>query len=305
MIRFIDEYRDQFGVEAICRILGATQCGFITSRGYRAAKARQASARAIRDELLIQEIRRIHAENDGVYGVRKMWHAMRRAGWEVGRDQVVRLMRSAGLQGVRRGRKPCTTIPAEQPGRRPDLVERDFTAAAPNRLWVADITYVRTVAGFCYTAFVTDVCTRRIVGWAVASSLHTDGLPLLALEHALISTGASRNPRGGLVHHSDHGAQYVSLAYSDALIAAGVTASVGTVGDSYDNALAETINGLYKTELIHTKRLWESVTAVELATLEWVHWWNTTRLHEALGYQTPPEAEAAYNHQPDAAPVAS
>lgn len=305
MIRFIDEHRDQFGVEAICRTLGATECGFITSRGYRAAKTRPASARALRDELLIEEIVRIHQENYGVYGARKMWHAMRRAGWAVGRDQVARLMRTAGLHGVRRGRKPFTTVPSRRPDLRPDLVERDFTAVAPNRLWVADITYVRTLAGFCYTAFVTDVCTRRIVGWAVSSSLHTDRLPLLALEHALVSTGASRSPHGGLVHHSDRGAQYVSLAYSDALIAAGVAASVGTVGDSYDNALAETVNGLYKAELIHTKRVWESVTHVELATLGWVHWWNTTRLHEALGYQTPLEAEAAYTHQPDAAPAAS
>ena len=237
MIRFIDEHRDQFGVEAICRTLRATECGFITSRGYRAAKTRPASARALRDVLLLEEVNRIHAEHYSVYGIRKMHHAMVRAGWQVGRDQVARLMREAGLQGVRRGRKPITTRPAGVPDARPDLVERRFAADRPHQLWVADITYVRTISGFCYVAFITDVYSRRIVGWAVSGSLRTAGLPLLALEHALVSTGATRG-RQGLVHHSDRGAQYVSLAYSDALITAGVTASVGTVGDSYDNALA-------------------------------------------------------------------
>ena len=206
MIRFIDEHRDQFGVEAICRVLSATECGFITSRGYRAAKARPPSARALRDEVLLPEIRRIHAENYSVYGVRKMHHAMRRAGWDVGRDQVARLMRGAGLQGVRRGRKPVTTYPTHVPDALPDLVERRFTAEQPNRLWVADMTYVRILAGFCYVAFITDVCTRKIVGWAVSATLHTDGLPLLALEHALLTSGAVRS-QSGLIHHSDRGAQ--------------------------------------------------------------------------------------------------
>ena len=304
MIRFIDEHRDQFGVEAICRVLNTTECGFITSRGYRAAKTRPASARALRDVLLLEELKRIHAENYSVYGVRKMHHAMRRARWEIGRDQVARLMREAGLEGVRRGRKPVTTKPARELDSRPDLVERKFIAERPNQLWVADITYVRILTGFCYVAFITDVCSRKIVGWAVSASLHTAGLPLLALEHALLSTGASRG-RQGLIHHSDRGAQYVNLAYSDALITAGVSASVGTVGDSFDNALAESVNGLYKAELIHSKRLWESVQAVELATVGWVHWWNTSRLHEALGYRTPAEVEAAYTHDQDSAPVAS
>ena len=304
MIRFIDEHRDQFGVEAICRVLSATECGFITSRGYRAAKRRPASERALRDELLIEELERIHAENYSVYGVRKMHHAMVRAGWEVGRDQVGRLMKAAGLEGVRRGRKPATTKPTGEPDTRPDLVERQLTADGPHQLWVADITYVRILAGFCYVAFITDVYSRRIAGWAVSTSLHTAGLPLLALEHALVSTGATRG-RQGLIHHSDRGAQYVSLAYSDALITAGVSASVGTVGDSYDNALAESVNGLYKAELIHSKWIWESVQAVELATMGWVHWWNTQRLHEALGYRTPVEVEAAYTHDRDVAPVAS
>ena len=302
MIRFIDEHRDQFGAWAICRVLSATECGFITSRGYRAAKARPTSARALRDEVLLPEIRRIHAENHSVYGVRKMHHAMRRAGWDVGRDQVARLMRGAGLHGVRRGRKPVTTYPTHVPDALPDLVERRFTAEQPNRLWVADMTYVRILAGFCYVAFITDVCTRKIVGWAVSATLHTDGLPLLALEHALLTSGAVRS-QSGLIHHSDRGAQYVSLAYSDALITAGLTASVGSVGDSYDNALAETVNGLFKAELIHSQRIWESTQAVEIATMGWVHWWNTERLHEALGYHAPAEVEASYTHPTTTAPT--
>lgn len=188
-----------------------------------------------------------------------------------------------------------TTRPSTQPDLRPDLVERKFLADGPHRLWVADITYARVPNGFCYTAFITDVFTRKIVGWSVAPSLHTQALPLLALEHALVSTGAERE-KSGLVHHSDRGAQYVSLAYCDALVGAGVQASVGTVGDSYDNALAETVNGLYKAELIYSKRVWESVSAVELATLEWVHWWNTRRLHQGLGYRTPVDVEESYTH---------
>ncbi|WP_311199966.1 IS3 family transposase, partial [Micrococcus lylae] len=193
------------------------------STGFSAGPARR---------LLLEELKRIHAENYSVYGVRKMHHAMVCAGWEIGRDQVARLMRAAGLQAVRRGRKPITTRPACEPDARPDLVECRFAAERPHQLWVADITYVRILTGFCYVAFITDVYSRRIVGWAVSASLHTAGLPLLALEHALLSTGASRS-RQGLIHHSDRGSQYVSLAYSDALITAGVTASVGTVGDWY------------------------------------------------------------------------
>lgn len=302
MIRFINRHRDRFGVESICRTLGAAERGFITSRGYRFAKSRPASARKLRDDVLTNELRRIHGENYGVYGYRKMWHAMRRAGWDIGRDQTARLMRRAGLTGVRRGRKAITTIPTSTPDHRPDLVERDFTAAGPNRLWVADITYVRIPSGFAYTAFITDVYTRKIVGWSTAASLHTEVLPMQALEQALLSSGAQASP-AGLIHHSDRGSNYVSLAYTDALITAGVKASVGSVGDSYDNSLAETVNGLYKTELIHSRRIWPSVTAVEIATLEWVNWWNTQRLHQALGYRTPIEVEASYTHTTTTAPA--
>lgn len=241
MIRYIDFYRDQFGVEAICRVLNRSERGFITSRGYRAAKARPKSARALRDELLIDELRRLHAANYGVYGTRKMVRVMRRAGWEIDRDQCARLMRTAGIHGVVRGRRPRTTVPAKAPDQRPDLVQRRFRAPAPNRLWVADITYVRTTAGFCYTAFVTDVYSRRIVGWATRSTMRTDALPMVALEHAILGAKESLDK---LVHHSDRGSQYVSIAYTDHLANAGIKASVGMVGDSYDNALAEAVNGL-------------------------------------------------------------
>lgn len=277
---------------AICRTLAATAGGFITSRGYRAAKTRPLSDRALKDEVLLEIIVQIHEENYGVYGVRKMWHAMRRAGWDVGRDQVARLMRKAGLRGVVRGRTPVTTTRGHQTAARPDLVDRTFSAECPNRLWVADITYVRTTSGFCYTAFVTDVCTRRIVGWATRSTMRTDALPLEALEHAL--TAAQDHACAGLIHHSDQGSQYVSWAYSARLEEAGVKASVGSVGDAYDNALAETVNGLYKTELIYARPHWTGVTEVEFATMDWVHWWNNIRLHQALGYQTPAEYEAQY-----------
>lgn len=187
MIRYIDMFRDRFGVESICRVLGATARGFITSRGYRAAKARPASQRAQRDAVLIPVVQELHQANYGVYGVRKMWHAMARAGWEVGRDQVARLMRLAGISGVVRGRKPHTTVATKVPDHRPDLVKRNFQVDAPNQLWVADITYVRTTSGFCYTAFITDAFCRKIVGWATRTTMRTDALPLEALEHALLS----------------------------------------------------------------------------------------------------------------------
>lgn len=268
----------------------------------RAYKNRTASARSVRDEILLEEVQRIHQENYSVYGVGKMRHAMRNEGWEVGRDQVVRLMKIARVQAVRRGRKPLTTHPVAGDDQRPGLVERRFVADRPQRLWVADITYVRILAGFCYVAFITDVFSRRILGWAVSSTLHTEHLPLLALEHALLATGVSRN-ESGLIHHSDRGSQYISLAYSDALLAAGVKASVGTVGDSYDNALAETVNGLYKTELLNSKRIWESVSEAELATMGWGHWCNMTRIHEALDYRTPATVEASYTHTTTTAPA--
>lgn len=302
MIRYIDAHKDRFGVERICRVLSEAEGGFITSRGYRAAKTRVRSARDLKDDMLIPEIQRIYAENYSVYGVRKMWHAMRREGWDIGRDQTYRLMRKAGITGAVRGRKPRTTVPAPVPDHRPDLVERNFKAPAPGVLWVADITYVRTSAGFVYTAFVIDAYSRRIVGWATRSSMTTEALSLEALEHALAT--ARRQKNVGLVHHSDRGGQYVAVAYTEKLTDHGIHPSVGSIGDSYDNALAETINGLYKTELIYSQPAWRSLTEVEFATMNWVHWWNTARLHEHLGHQTPAEVEAAYyEHQREELPA--
>ena len=208
---------------------------------------------------------RVYEDNFSVYGIRKMWKAMQRAGWNIGRDQTARLMKQAGIQGRRRGRTPMTTFRANVPDGRPDLVNRDFTASAPHRLWVADITYVRTLSGFAYTAFITDVYSRKIVGVATRASMRTDELPLEAFEHALYHAGDLCSE--GLVHHSDHGSQYVSIRYGEALAQAGIDPSVGTVGDSYDNALAETVNRLYKTELIYPHRPWTSVGEIEIATL--------------------------------------
>ena len=294
MIAYIDMYKHRFGVEPICRTLGATESGFLTSRGYRAAKTRPVCHREVRDRQLLPVLREVHANNYGVYGKRKMWHALRRQGWMIGREQTGRLMRKAGLQGIRRGRKPMTTCGSKTVDARLDLVDRKFTAVGPNRLWVADITYVRTTSGFCYTAFVTDVFSRKIVGWSTRSTMRTEDLPLEALEHALNS--AKKQALTGLVHHSDRGSQYVSIRYSERLEEAGITPSVGSRGDSYDNALAETVNGLYKAELIHARRPWPSVTEVEFETLKWVHWWNHDRLHEALDYLTPTEYKANHHN---------
>lgn len=223
MIRFIDTHKDLFGVEPICRTLAEhLDGGFITSRGYRAAKARVPAARTLSDQLLIPELLRIHQENYGVYGVRKMWQAMRRAGWAIGRDQTYRLMRAAGIQGVHRGRKPVTTRATKAPDNRPDLVNRQFTADAPHRLWVADFTYVRTTSGFCYTAFITDVFSRKIVGWGVSSTMHTLGMPLTALKQALFDARKCGSVLTEIVHHSDRGAQYVAEDYTRELRGLGV-----------------------------------------------------------------------------------
>lgn len=298
MIRFIDQYRDRFTVEFICVTLNnEREGGFITSRGYRDAKRRGPSARTVRDMALVERIKKVHAANYSVYGVRKMWHALVRDGIEIGREQTARLMRLAGVRGKSKGAPPTTTRKAKTPDLRPDLVNRNFTADAPNRLWVADITYVRTRKGFVYTAFVTDVFSRKIVGWALSNSLRTQALPLQALNQAI--TSARETTR--LIHHADHGTQYVSIVYNQRLDKSGITASTGTVGDSYDNALAENINGSYKNELINARR-WFDAVEVEIATFQWVNWWNETRLHENLDYRTPIEVETEYwntNHQQD------
>ena len=285
MITYIDEHRS-FGVEPICRTLA------IAPSSYYAAKTRPPSARTIRDRELRAVISRIHAEHFSVYGVRKAWRVLRREGIDVGRDQVGRLMGVLGLAGVTRTKRIRTTHPAAVSQRPADLVERVFSAIAPNRLWVADLTYVWTRAGFVYTAFVTDVFSRAIVGWRVSPSLHTE-LALDALEMALWHRRA--DDLDGLVHHSDRGVQYLAIRYTERLAEAEAVSSVGSKGDSYDNALAESVNGLYKAELINRHGPWRTVDEVELATAEWVHFWNTRRLHGACGDIPPVEFEAAYH----------
>ncbi|GAA3884204.1 IS3 family transposase [Tessaracoccus defluvii] len=298
MIRFIDEHRDRYGVEFLCRVLQDVVPGFLTSRGYRAAKTRVPSARQLKDELLVPEIVRLHAENYGVYGVRKMHALLRREGWDIGRDQTARLMKLAGVEGVKRSKKVFTTKPDPAQEKPKDLVGRDFTASAPNRLWVADITYVATWAGFAYVAFVIDVFSRMIVGWNVAATLRAEILPLQALNMAAFNATESLDE---LVHHADHGSNYLSVVYTDRITELGAKPSTGTVGDSYDNALAEAVNGLYKTELIRRRGPWRTVEQVELATLEYVWWWNNARLHGELDYRTPIEVDAAYYAETESA----
>ncbi|WP_121307808.1 IS3 family transposase [Paraburkholderia sp. BL17N1] len=286
---FIDRHRDTFGVEPICKVLR------IAPSGYRrhAAQLRDPSrrcARAIRDERLRPEIERVWKANMRVYGADKVWKQMNRERIAVARCTVERLMKQLGLRGVMRGKRVRTTVPDAIAPRPLDRVNRQFKAARPNQLWVSDFTYVSTWQGWLYVAFVIDVFARRIVGWRVSSSMTTDFV-LDALEQALYA----RRPGGDgtLIHHSDRGSQYVSIRYSERLAEAGIEPSVGSRGDSYDNALAETINGLYKAELIH-RRTWKTRESVELATLEWVAWFNHHRLMEPLGYIPPAEAEANY-----------
>ena len=288
MVNFIDNNRGEYGVEPLCAVLPIAQSTYYRHLQER-ARPELRSERSRRDERLKGHIRRVWDNSRGLYGLRKVWHQLRREGVEVARCTVGRLMREMGLEGVVRGKRVRTTVPAPAAGRPLDLVKRRFVAEAPDQLWLADITYVATWAGFAYVAFVVDVFSRRIVGWRVSSSLRTD-LALDALEQAIYQ----RDTRGELVHHSDRGAQYLSIRYTERLAEAGIQASVGSVGDSYDNALAETINGLYKTELIRKEGPWRSVQAVELATLDWVHWFNHNRILEPLGYTSPAEFEAAY-----------
>ena len=271
-----------FGVEPICEVLE------IAPSTYYAAKSRPACRRRIRDDELKAEIRRVHAENFDVYGPRKVWRQLNREGVVVARCTVERLMRQLGLAGRVRGKTRRTTIPADVSPRPADLVERRFAATAPNQLWVADITYVATWSGFAYAAFVIDVFARRIVGWRVSSTLRAD-LALDALEMAVWTR--REEDLAGLVHHSDRGVQYLSIRYTERLAAEGAVTSVGSRGDSYDNAMAESVIGLYKSELITMRGPWRSVEDVELATLSWVHWWNTKRLLEPIGDVPPVEFE--------------
>ena len=288
MITYIDEHRGSFGVEPICQTLE------IAPSSYYAARVRPPSARALRDAELSADISRIHQGNYAVYGARKLWRALRREGTAVGRDQVGRLMRGLGLAGAVRGKTRRTTVPSELSPRPADLVERVFSAPVPNRLWVADITYVSTWSGFVYTAFVIDAFSRAIVGWRVSRSLRAE-LALDALEMAIWSRRTA--DLAGLVHHSDRGVQYLAIRYTERLADAGAVTSVGSRGDSYDNALAESVNGLYKTELIRARGPWRTADQVELATAEWVAWWNAERLHGACGDIPPAEFEQAYHQR--------
>ncbi|WP_265941681.1 IS3 family transposase [Dechloromonas sp. A34] len=290
---FVDEHRAAFGVEPICRQLQ------IAPSGYRRHVARrrnpeQRSQRVRRDEVLVPEIKRVWQANLQVYGADKVWRQLNREGIAVARCTVERLMRRQGLRGVMRGKVVRTTISDSKAACPLDRVNRQFKADRPNQLWVSDFTYVSTWQGWLYVAFVIDVFARRIVGWRVSSSMHTDFV-LDALEQALYARQPS--PDEALIHHSDRGSQYVSIRYSERLAEAGIEPSVGSKGDSYDNALAETINGLYKAEMIHRRAPWKTRESVELATLEWVSWFNHHRLLEPIGYIPPAEAEANYYRQ--------
>jgi len=293
MREFVDVHRDAHGVEPICKVLQIAPSAY---RRY-AARLRNPElrcARAKNDDVLVPQIERVWQANLEVYGVRKVWRQLRREGGTVARCTVRRLMRRLGLRGVIRGKVVRTTVPDPKAPCPRDLVHRKFKADRPNQLWVSDFTYVSTWQGWLYVAFVIDVFARRIVGWRVSSSMQTDFV-LDALEQALYARQPERDK--SLVHHSDRGSQYVSIRYSERLEEAGIAPSVGSKGDSYDNALAETINGLYKAEMIHRRAPWKTKEAVELATLEWVSWFNNHRLLEPIGYITPAEAEANYYRQ--------
>ena len=301
MVGFIDEQRGEYGVEPICRMLPIAPSTYYEQKAQQRDPERR-SERAKRDERLCPEIERVHRENFSVYGAQKVWRQLNREAIPVARCTVERLMSVLGLEGAVRGRRFKTTTPDEEAERPLDLVERDFSASRPNELWVSDLTYVATWRGFAYVAFVIDVFSRFIVGWRVSRSLRTE-LALDALEQALWDRGEASPDT--LVHHSDRGVQYLSIRYTERLAEAGIEPSVGSRGDSFDNALAETVIGLYKTELIRPRGPWRHADAVEYATLEWVHWYNTQRLLEPIGHVPPVEHEQAYYQQLEAGPAAA
>jgi putative transposase len=292
MVAFIDAHREHLGVEPICKVLPIAPSVYYTHKARQQDPTRRPPRRQ-RDEALSREIQRVYDENFQVYGARKVWKQLVREGFTVARCTVERLMRALGLQGVRRGARCRTTVPDDRAERPVDHVNRQFQATRPNELWVADFTHVATWVGFVYVAFVVDVFARRIIGWRASRSMKAD-LVLDALEQALWA----RSGADGVIHHSDAGSQYLSIRYTERLAEAGAVPSVGSVGDSYDNALAETIIGLYKTEVIHHRGPWRHLEAVEYATLEWVDWFNHRRLLEPIGHIPPAELEAAYDRQP-------
>jgi putative transposase len=296
-VRFIDEHRTRFGgVEPICRVL-AEHGHKIASSTYYKIKALPPAARTVTDAGLLEVIRRVHADNYRVYGVRKIWAVLRQQGHRVARCTVERLMRQAGLTGAVRGRKIRTTVSNPDHHRATDLIRRDFTANRPNRRWVADFTYVATFAGMVYVAFVVDLYSRAIVGWSAATNKRTP-LVLDALDMGLWRRDRDGNTvQPGLIHHSDAGSQYTSLHFTTHLLEAGIDASIGTVGDALDNALMESTIGLYKTEVIKPRRPWRTLAQVELATAEWIDWYNHRRLHSAIGYTSPAEYESMFYAQ--------
>ena len=299
MVAFIDAHREAYGVEPICAELPIAPSTYYEAKSRERDPARL-PARVRRDQTLIPEIQRVRHENFDVYGARKTWRQLNREGIRVARCTVRRLMRHLGLRGVVRGKTFKTTVPDPAATRPADLVERRFSANRPNQLWVADFTYVATWRGFVFVAFVIDVFARRIVGWRVSASLKTE-LVLDALEQAL----HDRADVNGLIHHSDRGCQYLSIHYSERLAECGIRPSVGSSGDSYDNALAETIIGLFKTEIIRRRGPWKSIEAVEFAVLQWVDWFNHRRLLEAIGDVPPAEFEQAYYRQQEAQAIAA
>ena len=299
MVAFIDANRDLYGVESICKQLPIAPSLYYEHKAREVDPARL-PPRVQRDAELAEAIRRVYDENFAVYGARKVWRQLGREEIEVARCTVERLMRSLGLQGVVRGRKCRTTIADDTAERPLDRVNRQFQASHPNELWVADFTYVATWAGFVYVAFVIDVYARRIIGWRVARSMHAE-LVLDALEQAIWARSGAK----GVVHHSDRGSQYLSIRYSERLAEIGAQPSVGSVGDSYDNALAETVIGLYKTEVIHHRGPWRGLDDVEYATLEWVDWFNHRRLLEPIGNIPPVEYEAQYHQSASRLPMAA
>jgi putative transposase len=334
MIAFIDDHREVHGVEPICRMLPIAPSTYHARVAQRADPAK-VSPRARQDLVLMEQIRRVHAANFGVYGARKVWRQLGRDGVAVARCTVERLMRRMGLRGAVRGKETRTTVPDKATPCPADKVNRQFRTPHPNALWVSDFTYVATWQGFVYVAFVIDVFARRIVGWRVSRTAHADFV-LDALEQALLwsrrcsgagaaleqallwsrrcsGAGAAleqalhdrRPAKGGLIHHSDRGGQYVAIRYTERLLEAGIEPSVGSVGDSYDNALAETVIGLFKTEVIRRRGPWRSLETVEYATLDWVDWYNNRRLLEPIGNMPPAEAEARYYAQLEAPALAA
>ena len=289
---FVDSQREKHGVQPVLQALEGTPAQIAPSTYY-AGKTRPRSARAARDSVLIERIEQVHADNYDVYGARKVWHELNRLGVVVARCTVERLMRAAGLRGLLRDKTPRTTRPGPETSRPGDLVRRDFTATGPNQLWVADLTYVRTSVGWVYAAFVLDVYSRMIVGWQVATSLYTD-LALDALKMAIWRRENQRAGLAGLVHHSDRGVQYRAIRYSQRLSEAGAVASVGSKGDSYDNAMAEAFNSLFKAELVRNRGPWRGLEDLEMATVEYIDWYNNRRLHGELGHIPPAEHEALH-----------